>query len=198
MFQVTEKLKEGIKILNQLSSSKLNGILARVFSAIGSGQPRVFSEEEETKLSTSLDLSLENTQLLTHTIAYIIQQASYNIVRPNLLAEHLAALEVDDSLSAVIVEYWTSNAKVLVDSLRRRNVVEKQLDSIAWELHVTAATSTLARQTQPLALLQFNISEPSPAEDGSSSSLVMQLNKQQLYDLYKNIEEIQEQLDALR
>ncbi|XP_063606604.1 COMM domain-containing protein 10-like [Penaeus indicus] len=201
MLQLTKRLQEGISLINATDISKVKGLLSRVCASLSARHSQVFSEEEEEKLSASLGLPVEKTRQLIYTNIHIIQQAAHGMVRPAFLGEQLQACELTPDRANVFVEQWTIHAKQIVETLRQQSLSEKQLADISWELHLKTASSGCARQTHPIAHLQLNLSssmEPSNTKVGSTESVVMQFNQDQLYQLYDQIEQIQANLDALR
>lgn len=199
MLQITKKLQEGISFINAIDINKLNGLLGRVSAALCSGCSQVFTEEEEEKLSSSLGHTMEQTRQLVHTVLHIIQQAAQGMVRPALLGEHLLAAGITQDRVEIFTESWMTNAKTIVDKLRQQTLSEKQLEDIAWELHLETASSCLARQSHPIAHLQLNlVSGTTAGKPEATEKVVIQFDQDQLYQLYGHLEQIQSQLDALR
>ncbi|XP_045582858.1 COMM domain-containing protein 10 [Procambarus clarkii] len=198
MLQLTKRLQEGISLVNTIDISKINGVLGRVCAALCAGSSQVFTEEEEEKLNSSLGLTPEQTKTVIHTVVHIIQQAAHNMVRPALLEEHLAAAGITQNRVQIFTEHWITNAKPIVDKLRQQNLSEKQLEDVAWELHLETASSNLARQSRPIAHLQLNLSSGTDASKLEAEKVSLQFDHDQLYQLYDQLEQIQSHLDALR
>ncbi|KAG7164740.1 COMM domain-containing protein 10-like [Homarus americanus] len=199
MLQLTKKLQEGISLVNATDISKVNGVMGRVCVALSSGRSQVFTEEEEEKLSVSLGHTRDQTRQLIHTILHIIQQVNMEYCidkRPAVLGEHAAGITHDRV--EIFTEHWTTNAKPIVDKLRQQSLSEKQLEDVG-ELHLQTASSCMARQSHPIAHLQLNLSSRSDAGKlASTEKVVMQFDRDQLYNLYDQLEQIQSHLDALR
>ncbi|XP_066951345.1 COMM domain-containing protein 10 isoform X1 [Macrobrachium rosenbergii] len=199
MLQLTKRLQEGISLMNNTDSGKINGLLTRICSALISNRSQVFTEEEEEKLSASLVITRDQTQLLIKTIIHIIQQAAHGMVRPALLKEHLLAAGISQDKTDIFIEQWSANAKAIVDTLRQQCLSEKQLEDVAWDLHLKSASSTLARQAQPIAHVQLTLGDgTSKGSSTTSEKVLMQFSHDQLYDFYDQLEQIQSHLDSLR
>ncbi|XP_068207728.1 COMM domain-containing protein 10-like [Palaemon carinicauda] len=184
--------------MNNTDSTKFNGLLNRICTAFISNRLQVFTEEEEEKLSSSLAITQDQTKLLIKTVIHIIQQAAHGMVRPALLKDHLLAAGISQDKVDIFIEQWSTNAKAIVDTLRQQCLSEKQLEDVAWDLHLKSASSTLARQAQPIGHLQLTLGNGTSKGSSTSEKVLMQFNHEQLYAFYDQLEQIQSHLDSLR
>lgn len=200
MLQFNKRSKAGLAIINATDVGKISGLVGRVCTAIASGRSQVFTEEEEEKLSASLGLSKEQTKHLVSTVQHIMHQAAQAMVRPAALGEQLRGEGMTEERAEVIVQNWSTHARAIVDRLRQNTLADKQLGEVGWSLNLETASSTQARQARPVAHLQLGLERGSGMEGGKESKekVVMQFDQEQLFGLYSQLEQIQEQLDALR
>ncbi|XP_071518052.1 COMM domain-containing protein 10 isoform X2 [Panulirus ornatus] len=126
-------------------------------------------------------------------------QAAHGMVRPALLEEHLSAAGISEDRVKIFTEHWAVNAKPIVDKLRQHSLSEKQLEDVAWELHLETASSCYAGESRPIAHLQLSLSSVTDTGNQTATDkVIMQFDEDQLYHMYDQLEQIQLQLDALR
>ncbi|XP_071518051.1 COMM domain-containing protein 10 isoform X1 [Panulirus ornatus] len=199
MLHLTKRLQEGIALVNAIDVNKIDGLISRICAALSSGRSQVFTAEEEEKLNTSLGHTPEQTRQLICTVLHIIQQAAHGMVRPALLEEHLSAAGISEDRVKIFTEHWAVNAKPIVDKLRQHSLSEKQLEDVAWELHLETASSCYAGESRPIAHLQLSLSSVTDTGNQTATDkVIMQFDEDQLYHMYDQLEQIQLQLDALR
>uniref|UniRef100_A0A0P4W2P0 COMM domain-containing protein n=1 Tax=Scylla olivacea TaxID=85551 RepID=A0A0P4W2P0_SCYOL len=200
MLQFNKRLQDGLSLVNTTDVGKVSGLVGRVCTALAAGCSQVFTEEEEEKLSGSLGLKVEQIKHLTHTILYIMQQAAQGMVRPASLGEQLKVAGVLEDRVEFFVQNWSIHARAIVDRLRQHSLADRQLKEVGWSLNLETSSSCLARQACPVAHLQLGLDKGSgwEGEEKETEKIVLQFNQEQLFGLYTQLEQIQEQLDALR
>lgn len=199
MLQFNKRVQDGLSLVNITDVSKVSGVVGRVCTALAAGRSQVFTEEEEEKLSGSLGLKVEQIKHLTYTILYIMQQAAQGMVRPASLGEQLKAAGVLEDRVEFFVQNWSTHARAIVDRLRQHSLADRQLKEVGWSLNLDTSSSCLARQACPVAHLQLGLQRGSGWEgEEEEEKVVLQFNQEQLFGLYTQLEQIQEELDALR
>lgn len=199
MLQFNKRHQDGLTLVNTIDVSKISGLVGRICAALTCGRSQVFTKEEEEKLSGTLGLTLEQTKSLTHTILYIMQQAAQGMVRPAALGEQLKTAGVREERVEAFVQNWSTHARAIVDRLRQYSLADKQLREVGWSLNLETSSSCQARQACPVAHLQLGFDRGSAWEgEEQTEKIVLQFNQEQLFGMYSQLEQIQEQLDALR
>lgn len=199
MLQFNKRVQDGLSLVNTTDVSKVSGVVGRVCTALAAGRSQVFTEGEEEKLSGSLGLKVEQIKHLTHTVLYIMQQAAQGMVRPASLGEQLKAAGVLEDRVEFFVQNWSTHARAIVDRLRQHSLADRQLKEVGWSLNLDTSSSCLARQACPVAHLQLGLQRGSGWEgEEEEEKVVLQFNQEQLFGLYTQLEQIQEELDALR
>ena len=66
------RLKTGITLINVINEGKFAGLLSRLCTALGSSQSPIFSDEQKSKLQTSLNLSSEKIECIIDVLIDII------------------------------------------------------------------------------------------------------------------------------
>ncbi|XP_015596638.1 COMM domain-containing protein 10 isoform X2 [Cephus cinctus] len=191
---VTTRLKKGLKIIDRVDSGKFRLLVNRICQSLQSGSnTKVFSAEEEEKLSISLDLNKDDLSLLLDTVTLIYTQAAYSIVKPAVMEAYMKdPLNIEDDKVVILLNAWVMYAKGIIDVLRQKSIFHTQVNDINWSLNMQSSSSGISKEARPLVLLQLGLTG-TPA-----TNLTVEMNKQDLSTLYQNLEKIQAQLDALK
>ncbi|XP_012256358.2 COMM domain-containing protein 10-like [Athalia rosae] len=195
---VTPRLREGLVILDQINSGKLRLLASRVCqnlqSRIGAN---TFSQDEEEKLSISLNLSPTDLNLLLDTTTLIYIQAAYHIVKPAAMESYMKdTFNIQDEKINVLVQTWMAHAKGIVDTLRQKSIFPTQVTEINWNLNVQCSSTAVAKDMRTHGMLQLGITDISGKD--SPTMLTIEADKTGLTELFDNLEKIQRQLDSLK
>ncbi|XP_003706670.1 COMM domain containing 10 protein valette [Megachile rotundata] len=191
---VTPRLEQGLKIANQIDSSKFRLLINRICQTLQSDvNSKIFSEEEEEKLLVSLDLNKDDLVCLLDALILFYKQAACNIIKVQSLENTLKdTFKIDDDKIQIFLNAWVTYGKRIIDNFRQISIFPTQVKDIDWCLNIQAASSTIKKDVRPMALMQLNLT----GED--QSKLTVEFDKKQLINLYENLEKIQSQLDALK
>ncbi|KAK4310350.1 hypothetical protein Pmani_018070 [Petrolisthes manimaculis] len=196
MLNLTKRLESGLQLANRTDVVKMKGVVSRVCVTLTAGRSQVFTEEEEDKLSVSLGLSSDEMHQLVTTTLHILHQAAQGTVRPGVLEEHLVVAGLTQDRAEVFGQLWAMHARSILTTLRNQSLAQYQLEDMQWSLQLETATRTRARQARPLALLQLSLSTPGGSTE--KENVAVQMDRQQLFQLYQQLEQVQGQLDSLR
>lgn len=108
--------------MNAIEDGKFPLLLNRVaqFMSTDSTQ-RPFTESEEAKLETSLEITKGEVRILIDAIIEVFRLCSYYMIKPQVLYEHLEKdLKLDSKKAEIFVQIWTSSAKGIVDNLKQK------------------------------------------------------------------------------
>lgn len=189
-FQITK----AIELINNIETDRFMLLIQRIVSKLHSTVEYSFKPEELEKLEKSFGLTNENINLVIDILEFIFLQAAYEIAKPAYLLTSLIKIKLSEEKSNCIVELWKENAKDILEKIRQNKTISNQrLKTIKWRLSLNLATDYKTKQKNPTALFDFNIS----SQIKGDQSVQVEFNKEQLYDFFSKLEQIQMQIDAL-
>lgn len=189
-FQITK----AIELINNIETDRFMLLIQRIVSKLHSTVEYSFKPEELEKLEKSFGLTNENINLVIDILEFIFLQAAYEIAKPAYLLTSLIKIKLSEEKSNCIVELWKENAKDILEKIRQNKTISNQrLKTIKWRLSLNLATDYKTKQKNPTALFDFNIS----SQIKGDQSVQVEFNKEQLYDFFSKLEQIQMQVDAL-
>jgi len=202
VFTQTDNFTKGISLLNSIDASYYPPILERLLkgmkekassSSTSSTAPTsLFTESEQSQLSSLLSLS--PTQLITFLslLLYIFEQAAYHSLSVNKLTAELSSTALNGSLTPLFTQVWSIHRDSLLTLLSSQSFgAPAVFDDLNWRLQVSMGTK------QVKTILSLGIKHSNRNGGDEKETITMELNQQQLTALYENIETIQKQLDAL-
>ncbi|EDV26314.1 uncharacterized protein TRIADDRAFT_54176 [Trichoplax adhaerens] len=195
MFQATANIKGAVSLINQLDTERFPLLLVRILQKLHVKEGRIFTEEEENKLQTSLGIEeKKDLQLILDILSFIFEQAVYHVAKPAVLKQQLLNIDLDEVKVDAFIEAWSTNAKNVIDRVRQRNFINNQLEDINWQLNLQLAQSEKTKMKAPNAILELGIR----SEDKNTKEKVhVEFSHAELYDFYDKLEIIQSQLDSL-
>lgn len=120
----------------------------------------------------------------------MIKRSSCFIIKPTFLQEELTQrLKFENSKADIFVKLWTESTKNDFNDLQQR----KQLEKMSWELNLEIASDTNLKKAVPMSLLQFHVKDT----EGKMEDITVEMNEEQLLELYNQMENIQLVLDSL-
>ncbi|XP_076350467.1 COMM domain-containing protein 10-like isoform X1 [Tachypleus tridentatus] len=191
LFNKTSRLTHAIELVNGLDDSKFPLLLSRILQKIHLKDEETFTPEEESKLQVSLSLDKLELKFVLECLSFILEQAAYHLVKPNVLSQQLEPLKMNEKKISAVVDAWTNNAKEVTKKLRERTFAPKELSIVSWELHMELAQSNLSKQKRLLGLIELGLMSE------TEEKIQMQFDHKQLYSFYTQLETIQSQLDSL-
>lgn len=170
--------------MNTLSTKKFQLLLSHL---VFSHTEDPFTPEELKKLRDSLKITDEDLLLLVNSIKYIVKQSSRVILKPTTLQNHLKEhLKLDDEKTDVFVKIWCEETNKDLGNL---DGIMK-LDDVAWEQNITIADQVLSEQEVSGTRLQLKLSSGT-----QQHNIVVELDKDELLQVYNALEVIQIKLD---
>lgn len=184
---LTFRLLKGITIVNSLTTKKFHLLLTHIVS---SKSDDLFTAEELKKLRDSLKLTEEDLTLLIHTINYLVKQSTKIILKPTILKKHLMEyLKLDEEKSEVFTKFWSEETNKDIGNFEEI----MKLDDLAWEHDITVADQISNVQEVPNARLKLSLSS---SNGDKNDGVILELNKDELVQLYNTLEAIQMKLDT--
>ncbi|EDW26615.1 GL12891 [Drosophila persimilis] len=216
--KITERAREGIKIINALPYDTFNTVLwythrqmspsataAAPTSTVGTSvttTERADSIAEDTPTSSNEpEYTLEELErlvgvpradflLLIKTFSYILRRISTFIIKPSLLQRELREkLQLEDEAKIdAILRLWVREATPIMENLASPRYESNVVEDVAWKLHVEVSSHCQQRDKTPIGVLQLRTAA---GEDISS-----EMTHPELLQLYNQFEQIQAELDA--
>lgn len=191
----TIQITKAVQLINGIETDRFMLLIQRIVSKVHSTSEHAFKTEELEKLEKSLDLTSENLNLVIDILEFIFLQAAYEIAKPAYLLSSLIKIKLSEEKANCIAELWKENAKDLLEKIRQHKTISSQrLKSIKWRLNLNLATDFKTKQKTPSVLFDFNIDSQMMGRD---QTVQVEFNKDQLYDFFSKLEQIQMQIDAL-
>lgn len=203
MFEKIQNIDQFVTLLSKCidQTRVLELLLKRVCRFISHSEE--LNMEELSKFGAALKLDESQTNFVILTLNYILQECVYYVAKPNLVLEGLKALGMNDECATIIAQVWSNSARAMVDNVRKQKALtvkaspSHQLKNIDYSITVRLGTNSeerAHRQLEPTAI--FNLS--GDENDMKCGPIVFEADYNALYDLYQNLECIQEKLDELK
>ncbi|XP_055385642.1 uncharacterized protein LOC129614793 [Condylostylus longicornis] len=188
--KITERAREGIKIVNNLKYE--------VFCTVLDYVDRNMNHEDHDEPENALEdleklVGVPRTDflLLIKTLSYILKRTSTFIIKPTKLQSELREkLRIGDDKVDAIIKLWIKNTKPILDNLESKNISENELNDVTWKLKVQMASHCQQKEKTPIACLQLRTVE--------GPNIDLEMSHEELSHLYNQLELIQNELDSLR
>lgn len=129
--------------------------------------------------------------LLIKTFSYILKRTSTFVIKPTKLqAELREKLKLSDDKIDAIIRLWIKNTKPIMENLSDEKYESNEIKDVAWKLNVQISSHCQQRQKTALAVLQL--------KTGAGEDINLEMNHNDLLNLYNQFENIQNELDAMR
>jgi len=204
MFEKIQYIDQFVILLNKcdVQARLLELILKRVSRAVSHNE--VITTEEKSKFGSVSKLDAAEIDLMIITLESIFQECCYYIAKPNLIFQSLKELLLKEELASMIAQTWSNSARSMVDSVRKRKALtakaspSNHLKNIDYSITVQLGTdqeNRAHRKLEPTAI--FNLSGD-VKQTNELEPIVFEADYNALYNLYQNLESIQEKLDELK
>jgi hypothetical protein len=185
--RLTNKLKEAIQIINSLESSKLELFLERVLTGLQSPKKQIFSAKELSQLENILSLTPNSLQILLSASSFLFEQFAQ--LKLSDLQESLSEIGVSEDQVESFQTIWSEGAAEYLMHLKERAVsVPCLLEKFDWRLQLPLGSNN-DFACQPEAELKLKLS--------TDETKSISFTKDQLQELFMNLEIIQSQIDSL-
>lgn len=195
------RAREGIKIINSLPYNTFSTVLQYVHRQMINSTAG--GESEEGSLSSAEnENALEELErlvgvprpdflLLIKTFSYILRRTSTYIIKPSLLqAELRDKLQLQDEAKIdAIVRLWVRQTTPIMNNLASDRYESNEIADVAWKLNVEISSHCQQREKSALAVLQL--------KTGAGEDINLEMNHDELLQLYQQFENIQNELDAM-
>lgn len=188
--KITERAADGINIINKLDDDVFTTVINYVHKNMS---PEENDEDQGLEaLEKLVKVDRQDFLLLIKTLSYILKRASTFIMKPTKLQQELKEkLHLQDSKIDVIMKLWIKNMKPILDNLDTdENGKSNELQNVGWKLKIQLSSEAQQREKQPIAQLQLSTYAKEPIN--------LEMNHNELLNLYNQLEAIQNEFDALR
>lgn len=180
--------------MNRVDASKFVPLLSRVSRTVHLKDVSPFAEEEEGQLTTILKLSKSELTSVLDACTFIFEQCAYHSTTAQKLKEHLEKAGLHQPQAEAFINTWSKEKAQIIAHLRERTIVPKSLEEIEWSLQMQLAHSSLSKLKQPVAIFELGLKSQ---DEDKLESCQMSFSHEELLQFYKNLEVIQQQIDAL-
>ncbi|XP_013099879.2 uncharacterized protein LOC106082098 [Stomoxys calcitrans] len=200
--KITDRAREGIKIINALPYNTFSTVLQYVHRQMITTGGGADSKGENVSSSAENENALEELErlvgvprpdflLLIKTFSYILRRTSTYIIKPSLLQTELRdKLQLQDEAKIdAIVRLWVRQTTPIMNNLARDCYESNEIADVAWKLNVEISSHCQQREKTALAVLQL--------KTGAGEDINMEMNHEELLQLYQQFECIQNELDAM-
>jgi hypothetical protein len=195
----TVQIKSSIELVNATSDDKFEALVERIVSKVHNSSESSFKADEFARLQKALNMSSDQVQLMTDFVEFVFLQAAYYMIKAAQLQEHLYKLHMDESKAAVIVNVWQREGKQIIDQIRtNKSISPNRLEGVKWRLSLNLASDAKQKLKAPNALFEFNVAKDEHETSfNKHESFQVEFSKDQLYDFFTNLENIQKRIDEL-
>ncbi|GMI37170.1 hypothetical protein TeGR_g10320 [Tetraparma gracilis] len=196
-FPTSTRFQSACSLLNKIPVAKLSLVIKRVLLKISVKSATFFTDEELDKLSAQFSLTVPELNDCLSALHYSFSQCAYSSVSPENLAATLSAASLSTEHAEVMSASWGKEAAGVVKRIRDASALgaPKVLTSTDWSLSIAMSSSDLKNTKQASARFELNLDRPNGG--GDPECVTMELQHEELYDLFKKLEDVQESLDAL-
>jgi len=204
MFEKIQSIDQFVLLLNKYDEEPrvFELLLKRACRAISHDEE--FTTDENFKFGDALRLDATEINIMTVTINSILQECVYYVTKPNLVFQGLKELTLNEEWASMIAQTWSNSARSMVDNVRKKKALtaktspSNKLKNVDYSITVRLGADQnerAHRQLEPTAI--FNLSGNEKHMNGGDPT-VFEADYDALYDLYQNLESIQEKLDELK
>lgn len=185
--RLTSKLKEAVQIINSLEPSKLELFLERVLTGLQSPKRQIFTSKELSQLENILNLTPNSLQILISASGFLFEQFAQ--LKISNLQDDLLEVNIGEEQIEAFQNVWSDGATEFLLHLKDRAVsVPCLVEQFDWRLQLPLG-SNYEMSCQPEAELKIKLSTDEVKQ--------LSFTKEQLQELFMNLEIIQSQIDSL-
>jgi len=169
----TVKFREASKALNALEAS-------------------LFAKEVLEPLASHAEIT-PHLKEISELVKHIVERAAQQRASLDRVIGELKNVISDEHLKALL-KYYQLFVQQVLKKMEHSPVVPHHLNDVHWRLQLELANDRTEKILEPTALFQFNLSDPDgkPTEEFS-----LEFDHDELYRFFCDLEDMQEQLDAL-
>lgn len=188
------RAREGIKIINALPYDTFTTVLSFVHRQMIPATTEDVIEPENAleELERLVGAPRAEFLLMIKTFSYILRRTSTFVIKPTRLhAELREKLQLqDDAKIDAIVRLWVHQTTPIMNSLACERYESNEIQDVAWKLNVEISSHCEQREKNALAMLQL--------KTGTGEDINLEMNHEELLQLFNQFECIQSELDALK
>lgn len=189
--KITERAREGIKIINSLNYDVFCTVLDYVHRNMSPNEDHNEPENALEQLEKLVGVPRADFLLLIKTFSYILKRTSTFIIKPTKLQMELRdKLKLNEDKVDAIIKLWIKNTKPILDNLQEGKYESNEIEDVAWKLNVQISSHCQQKEKTALAVLQL--------KTAAGEDINWEMNHDELLNLYNQFEGIQNELDAMR
>ena len=196
-FPTSSRFSSACLLCNKIPASKFPLVLKRILQKLHIKNASSFTPAEASQLASGFGLTpLELADCLA-ALQHAFSRAAYSAVKPAALAATCVGASMGEEHGEMMAKAWEAEAAGVVKRLRESAVVgaPKVLENTDWSLSVNMSSSTLTSTKTASARFEFDLAVPNGG--GEEETLAVEFSHEELYELFKKLEQVQGQLDEL-
>mmetsp|Transcript_37490 Transcript_37490/g.64681 ORF Transcript_37490/g.64681 Transcript_37490/m.64681 type:complete len:214 (+) Transcript_37490:108-749(+) len=201
LIAVTARLKEATGLINGITVAKFPILVTRIIGKLHLRSESIFTDAEQEQLCSLFGLTTSQLSTVLESLSYILEQAAYHTIHPNQLKDLLMGADMDEEHAQAVATVWAEEATEFVGRLKEHTMSgPKALLDSQYRLHLMMGESNLTRLKDPSALFEFKLGRAEAGPQGQNTDkedVVVEFSHSELYDLFQQLEHVQEQLDSL-
>lgn len=189
MSESSAQLQAALAIPERIPQRHFAQLLRRCAIALRNRNESPYSEDEIQMLIEQFEMTPTDLDSMFSCCFYILQQAACFSFDSGKIQAYATQCGASESVASCFSAVWDAEGDELVEALKQRSLSDKTLDRTAWRLEMKAADRAKGAARDPLMLLDLSVSGEKP--------VTIQFDHASLSKLYKEIEQIQQQIDKL-
>lgn len=194
-FVVTTQYRQVAAIINTLNADRFPLLLTSLIQKLHNKNTRLFSEEEEEKLSNMFGLNSKDIKEVLECLSYTFEQSAFTSTSPEDLYNILLSGGFDEVHATAVSGTWAAEASAYVSKLKEQKIGYQALKSVDYQVNMVMHESDLSRQQDPVGIFEFKIGDP--VNTKGDQTLQLEFNHSELYSFFSDLDRLQQQLDAL-
>lgn len=173
-----------MQLINKITTKKYVALLDCI---VTTDNPNLFTKDELIKLQECLNLNEDQLQLLIQSLLFIFKQSSKVILKlTDLYKDLVETLKFDADKANEFVLAWSVQTNKHFSDIENR----WKLNNVCMELDVELNRNT----TVPKVRMQLDVVNST----GNIDNIIMDLNEEEMVNLYSTLENVQTKLDKLQ
>lgn len=189
--KITERAREGIQIINKLNNETFGTVLEYVHKNMNPTGEEEDQDNALEELEALVGIPRPEFLLLLKTLSYILKRTSTFLLKPTKLQQELREkLKLENEKIDGIIRLWIKNTKPILTNLHCGSMEAKEVTDVAWKLNLQISSNCQQKERTALACLQL--------KTGDGNDIDMEMNHEELLQLFNQIESIQNELDNFK
>lgn len=182
-------LVNSLKLVEKIPPQQFVQLLRRLAISLNDREKTPFSDDEVTFLIEHFNFTPSSLDEMLSGCQYLLQQSACFSFTSDKLKQYIFDLGLGDEHIKCFCNVWLSEGEKIIESFKNRTISDYSLDSTKWTLNIGAYNKKDGYNRSTNAVLNLSVADKEP--------ILVQFNHEQLTQFYKQIENIQQEIDKL-